>query len=172
MTNERLCIVIPVYNEEAAIGTVLAKWSAELDRLGIDYTIRPYNDGSKDSSLTVLRTAAFRDAFFIPSLILATTAAFRRGKGLCITLLCCGATLFIARQAKTCESSANARANRDLCRTFVRECARLIPSGSDVVVAADLDEQHRILLSAGQSRRPCLVPRARNAHRTNGRGEV
>lgn len=78
-------------------------------------------------------------AFFIPSLILATTAAFRRGKGLCIALLCCGAALFIARQAKTCESSASARANRDLCRAFVRECAGLIPSGSDVVVAADLD---------------------------------
>ena len=86
-----------------------------------------------------MRVSAFRDAFFIPSLILATTAAFRRGKALCITLLCCGATLFIARQAKTCESSANARANRDLCRAFVRECAGLIPSGSDVVVAADLD---------------------------------
>ena len=78
-------------------------------------------------------------AFFIPALILAATAAFRRGKGLCITLLCCGAALFIARQAKTCESSASARANRDLCRAFVRECAGLIPSGSDVVVAADLD---------------------------------
>ena len=62
MTNERLGIVIPVYNEEAAIGNVLAKWSAELNRLGIDYTIRPYNDGSKDSSLAVLRAAAERNA--------------------------------------------------------------------------------------------------------------
>ena len=60
--NERLCIIIPVYNEEAAIGNVLTKWSAELDRLGIDYTIRPYNDGSKDSSLAVLRAAAERNA--------------------------------------------------------------------------------------------------------------
>ena len=78
-------------------------------------------------------------AFFIPSLVLATTAAFRRGKVLCLILLICGTALFIARQAKTCESSANTRANRDLCHAFVRECAGLIPPDSDVVVAADLD---------------------------------
>ena len=78
-------------------------------------------------------------AFFIPTLILATTAAFRRGKVLCAALLCCGAALFILRQEKTCASSVSARANRDLCHAFVRECAGLIPPDSDVVVAADLD---------------------------------
>lgn len=56
--SERLCVVMPVYNEEAAIGGVLEKWVAELDRLGIDYTIRPYNDGSKDGSLAVMREIA------------------------------------------------------------------------------------------------------------------
>ena len=56
--SERLCVVMPVYNEEAAIGGVLEKWVAELDRLGIDYTIRPYNDGSRDGSLAVMREIA------------------------------------------------------------------------------------------------------------------
>lgn len=56
--SERLCVVMPVYNEEAAIGGVLKKWTAALDALKIDYVIRPYNDGSKDCSLAVMREAA------------------------------------------------------------------------------------------------------------------
>lgn len=55
---EKLCVVMPVYNEEAAIGGVLEKWSRALDTLGIDYVIRPYNDGSKDASLAVMREFA------------------------------------------------------------------------------------------------------------------
>lgn len=50
-----LSVVIPVYNEEEAIGTVLDKWVAELDRLGIDFTVNPYNDGSKDGSWNVIQ---------------------------------------------------------------------------------------------------------------------
>lgn len=56
--SDRLCIVMPVYNEEEAIGPVLQKWSTALDALGVDYTIRPYNDGSKDNSLKVMRDIA------------------------------------------------------------------------------------------------------------------
>ena len=57
-TDDRLCVVMPVYNEEAAIGMVLEKWTKALDVLGINYVIRPYNDGSKDGSLTAMRTKA------------------------------------------------------------------------------------------------------------------
>ena len=56
--SDKLCVVMPVYNEEAAIGGVLDKWATALDALGIDYVIRPYNDGSKDSSLKVMRDFA------------------------------------------------------------------------------------------------------------------
>lgn len=56
--SERLCIVMPVYNEEEAIGPVLEKWAKALDELEIDYTLRPYNDGSKDNSLQVMREVA------------------------------------------------------------------------------------------------------------------
>ena len=56
--SERLCVVMPVYNEQEAIGPVLRKWDASLTALGIDYVIRPYNDGSKDDSLAVMRRIA------------------------------------------------------------------------------------------------------------------
>ena len=56
--SERLCVVMPVYNEQEAIGPVLEKWDAALKALGIDYEIRPYNDGSKDNSLAVMRKVA------------------------------------------------------------------------------------------------------------------
>ena len=59
-THERLAVVMPVYNERDAIGPVLEKWAVALDALGVDYVIRPYNDGSKDDSLTVMRTVAAR----------------------------------------------------------------------------------------------------------------
>lgn len=58
--NERLCVVMPVYNEHEAITPVLEKWAEALDALGIDYSIRPYNDGSKDDSLVVMKEAATR----------------------------------------------------------------------------------------------------------------
>ena len=56
--SEKLCVVIPVYNERNAIAGVLRKWVTALDALKIDYVIRAYNDGSKDDSLLVMREAA------------------------------------------------------------------------------------------------------------------
>lgn len=56
--SDRLCVVMPVYNERDAIKAVLEKWSAELGRIGVDYVIRPYNDGSKDDSLEVMMRVA------------------------------------------------------------------------------------------------------------------
>ena len=53
--SDKLCVVMPVYNEQDAIGPVLEKWSKALDALGIDYVIRPYNDGSKDGSLAEMK---------------------------------------------------------------------------------------------------------------------
>lgn len=53
-----LCAVIPVYNEEGAIAAVLRKWCAMFDTLGIRYRIRAYNDGSKDSTSSILRAFA------------------------------------------------------------------------------------------------------------------
>ncbi|MEW5818725.1 MAG: glycosyltransferase family 2 protein [Cyanobacteriota bacterium] len=52
--SNELNLVIPVYNEQEAIGNVLEKWSEELDRLSINYKIHVYNDGSKDKTLDIL----------------------------------------------------------------------------------------------------------------------
>ena len=57
---ERVRVVMPVYNEEGAIGAVLEKWTAALDGLGVAYEIHPYNDGSRDASLEVMRRVAER----------------------------------------------------------------------------------------------------------------
>lgn len=51
---ENLAVVMPVYNEEGAIGAVIEKWAAELDKLQIDYNIIAYNDGSKDNTAAFL----------------------------------------------------------------------------------------------------------------------
>ena len=56
--SERLCVVMPVYNEQDALAPVLYKWNSMLSGLKIDYTIRPYNDGSKDNSLQVMLEVA------------------------------------------------------------------------------------------------------------------
>ena len=57
-----LCVVVPVYNEEGSIESVLRKWTAALDALGIRYEIHAWNDGSKDSTETILaRCAAASD---------------------------------------------------------------------------------------------------------------
>ena len=57
---DSLCVVMPVYNEQEAIGSVLEKWDTMLKNLGIKYQIRPYNDGSRDGSLEVMRRVAQR----------------------------------------------------------------------------------------------------------------
>lgn len=52
--SRELAVIMPVYNEEAAVGGVLDDWVRMLDALGVDYTIFPFNDGSRDTSLPVL----------------------------------------------------------------------------------------------------------------------
>jgi dolichol-phosphate mannosyltransferase len=50
----RLAVVMPVYNEEAAVAPVVTAWLAELDRLGIDYRLTAYDDGSRDGTGAIL----------------------------------------------------------------------------------------------------------------------
>jgi glycosyltransferase involved in cell wall biosynthesis len=56
-----LTVVVPVYNEEDAIGGVLGSWRADLERLGIDYRFTVYDDGSTDGTPRVLDELAERD---------------------------------------------------------------------------------------------------------------
>ena len=54
MKNKELKLVVPVYNEQEVIKTVIKKWTKLLSDMGIDYVFQVYNDGSKDNTLDVL----------------------------------------------------------------------------------------------------------------------
>ena len=51
---ERLSIIMPVYNEEEIIETVVKDWHDTLTSLNIDFEIRCYNDGSRDQTADIL----------------------------------------------------------------------------------------------------------------------
>ena len=55
---ERLCVIMPVFNESGIIEVVLENWYRSLEALGIDFEIWAYNDGSRDASLAVMRQTA------------------------------------------------------------------------------------------------------------------
>lgn len=60
--NSQLSIVVPVYNEEAAVESFLAATQPILDSLNVPYEIIFVNDGSTDGTLDVLLRMRDRDA--------------------------------------------------------------------------------------------------------------
>ena len=50
-----LIVVIPVFNEEQCVESVLRDWTAALDRSGIDYGVLVLNDGSTDRTLDIMQ---------------------------------------------------------------------------------------------------------------------
>jgi glycosyltransferase involved in cell wall biosynthesis len=60
-TRPELTVVMPVYNEEAAIPGVLAEWEVALERLDVDYRFAVYDDGSRDGTARILGELAERD---------------------------------------------------------------------------------------------------------------
>ena len=59
MQKKDLIVVMPVYNEEGAIGPVLDKWVDKLDSMNLGaYEIHAYNDGSKDRTGEILEEYA------------------------------------------------------------------------------------------------------------------
>jgi undecaprenyl-phosphate 4-deoxy-4-formamido-L-arabinose transferase len=55
MSDPKLSVVIPVYNEEAVLPTLFARLYPALDALQMPYEIVYVNDGSKDKSVALLR---------------------------------------------------------------------------------------------------------------------
>lgn len=53
-TKDLLSIVMPVYNEEEIIETVIQDWHNTLSELAVNFEIRCYNDGSMDNTLKIL----------------------------------------------------------------------------------------------------------------------
>jgi dolichol-phosphate mannosyltransferase len=55
MKKLELIAIMPVYNEEGTIRKVVQEWHDELRALDIRFELHVYNDGSKDSSLEILK---------------------------------------------------------------------------------------------------------------------
>ena len=54
LARPELAVIIPVYNEEDIIEKVLEDWSNEFRRLGIDFEMHVYDDGSNDNTKRIL----------------------------------------------------------------------------------------------------------------------
>ncbi len=53
-----LSLVVPVYNEQDGVATLLSDWAEELRGLSLEFEIRAYDDGSTDETAAVLEAAA------------------------------------------------------------------------------------------------------------------
>lgn len=58
MPSPELLIVMPVYNEEASVESVIREWFPELSRVAGNFTFLAIDDGSSDSTLRILRQLA------------------------------------------------------------------------------------------------------------------
>ncbi len=61
-----LTIVMPIYNEEGNIETVLDDWRKALSNLGISFSLLALNDGSTDRTSDILRRLAGQCSAIIP----------------------------------------------------------------------------------------------------------
>lgn len=58
MDAAELAVVVPAYNEAECIASVVERWAEELDRLGVDYALHLYDDGSADDTPKILDALA------------------------------------------------------------------------------------------------------------------
>jgi undecaprenyl-phosphate 4-deoxy-4-formamido-L-arabinose transferase len=61
MAEPYLSVVVPIFNEEECLPELVARLSSALEALGKTYEVLLINDGSRDSSLTLLRAASAKD---------------------------------------------------------------------------------------------------------------
>jgi dolichol-phosphate mannosyltransferase len=55
MNSPQLYVVMPVFNEEASVAGVLVEWTGVLRALGVDFVIEAIDDGSQDSTHSILQ---------------------------------------------------------------------------------------------------------------------
>lgn len=65
MADPHLSVIVPVYNEEECLPELLQRLRASLDGLGTSYEVIMVNDGSRDRSLEMLRSAAAADPHLV-----------------------------------------------------------------------------------------------------------
>ncbi len=58
MAIRNLWVIMPVYNEEEAIGPVVQEWVSMFEKLHLTYTLCLLNDGSKDSTSLIISNLA------------------------------------------------------------------------------------------------------------------
>ena len=58
MTGARAHVVLPAFNEEAAIGRVLDRIEEALDAAGIGHTVLVVDDGSRDATARIVEERA------------------------------------------------------------------------------------------------------------------
>ena len=56
--DKMLSLIVPVYNEEEVLQVSFEKMDAEMKKIGYPYEIIYVNDGSRDSSMSILRRIA------------------------------------------------------------------------------------------------------------------
>ena len=61
VTNENIAVVIPAYNEEMVVETMVNEWLEELRRLHIIFNLHVYNDGSTDNTSAKLKNLAYKN---------------------------------------------------------------------------------------------------------------
>ena len=54
-SHPELLVVMPVYNEEKAVGGVIEAWFKQLDAVEIDYQLLAVDDGSRDGTPAALQ---------------------------------------------------------------------------------------------------------------------
>jgi dolichol-phosphate mannosyltransferase len=57
---KQLCVIMPAFNEEAALPSVLDDWLAVLTASGLDYALHLYDDGSTDGTGALVDEMAVR----------------------------------------------------------------------------------------------------------------
>jgi dolichol-phosphate mannosyltransferase len=63
---DKLYIVIPAYNEEETISTVIKEWYTIIDKIGNESKLVIIDDGSKDSTYSIMQREAKERQGFIP----------------------------------------------------------------------------------------------------------
>jgi len=54
----QLSVVMPAHDEAQTVAQAVCEWTSELDRLGIDYVLTVYDDGSRDGTGDAVRAVA------------------------------------------------------------------------------------------------------------------
>ena len=52
---DKLYIVMPAYNEQANIETVVQQWHPVVEKVGADSRLMIVNDGSKDNTINIIK---------------------------------------------------------------------------------------------------------------------